>query len=52
MIPRLILDSLTIGMDILMYITKYFSSTIDYIILKANFNRIIQIRILEYQKEN
>lgn len=40
-IPRPVLDSLTIGMDVLMYITKYYSSTTYYIILKANFNRNI-----------
>lgn len=41
MIPHPVLDSLTIGMDISMYITKYFSSTTNYIILKTNFNQNI-----------
>lgn len=40
-IPYLILDNLTIGVDTLMYITEYYSSTAHSIILKANFNRNI-----------
>lgn len=36
-VPCLILDNLIIGMDISMYLTKYYSST-TYVVLKVNSN--------------
>lgn len=52
MVPCLTLDNLIIGLGILMYLIKYYSST--SFMLKANSqesSRNIQIRTLKYQKE-